>query len=64
VKANSFYNLITIGFVDSDFLANGGAALRVAIETDEETARKMKDALLLFGECEDKARAYVRSLVD
>jgi transaldolase len=44
----------------TEYLANGGAALGKAIQADAETARKLEDALKIFGEMEEKAMAHIR----
>ncbi|KAL0575228.1 hypothetical protein V5O48_006744 [Marasmius crinis-equi] len=47
----------------TDYLANDGEALRVAIEKDEDVARRLKDALSLFDEFERKTKDLVKALL-
>ena len=44
---------------ERDFLAHGADALKIALEADVETARKLADALKIFGEMEQKTRDLV-----
>ncbi|KAH7921555.1 aldolase [Leucogyrophana mollusca] len=59
----------TINFVPSnealttDYLANGAAALRQALDNDAEATRKLKDALLIFGKKEDETKEFIRAYV-
>ncbi|TBU48333.1 aldolase [Dichomitus squalens] len=45
----------------TNFLENGGAALREAIAADAETTRKLADALKIFGEMEAKTKELIRA---
>ena len=47
----------------TDFLENGAAALRESISADAETARKLADALKIFGEMEVKTKELVRAVL-
>ncbi|GJE86114.1 transaldolase family protein [Phanerochaete sordida] len=47
--------------LQTDFLANGGEALRIAFEQDAEATRKLADALLIFDEMEQKTKALIRA---
>ncbi|KZT65127.1 aldolase [Daedalea quercina L-15889] len=44
----------------TDFLANGGDALRQALAADAEATRKLADALKIFGEMELKTKELIR----
>ncbi|OAA71238.1 transaldolase [Cordyceps fumosorosea ARSEF 2679] len=45
--------------VEVDYLADGGAALQVAIEADPMTTRGLEEALAMFGACERQSRAAI-----
>ncbi|KAF7972457.1 hypothetical protein HWV62_17942 [Athelia sp. TMB] len=43
-----------------DYLENGGAALKVALENDGEVSRKLADALKIFAEMEAQTKEIIR----
>ncbi|VDC07498.1 unnamed protein product [Peniophora sp. CBMAI 1063] len=45
----------------TDYLASDAQALAQAIESDAEVNRKLADALLIFGDMEEKLRALIRT---
>lgn len=47
--------------IATDYLASDAQALAQAIESDAETNRKLADALLIFGDMEEKLRALIRT---
>ena len=44
----------------TDYLVNGAAALKVALEGDGEVSRKLADALKIFAEMEAKTKELIR----
>ena len=44
----------------TDFLANGGDALRVSLAADAEATRKLADALKIFADMELKTKELIR----
>lgn len=44
----------------TDYLADNAAKLRASIDEDAETSRKLTDALLIFGDMENKFKALIR----
>ncbi|KAH7882446.1 hypothetical protein F5I97DRAFT_1910352 [Phlebopus sp. FC_14] len=44
----------------TNYLADGGKVLAEAIDNDAETTRKLKDALLIFGEMEQRTKEFLR----
>jgi transaldolase len=56
-----FIDLYLAPALQEDYIANGAAKLREAIDTDAETTRKLNDALLIFGDMEAKLKALIRA---
>ncbi|KAK1227647.1 hypothetical protein PQX77_009349, partial [Marasmius sp. AFHP31] len=49
--------------VKTDYLANDGDALRLAIEKDEDVSRRLSDALSLFDDFEKKTKDLVKAMI-
>ncbi|KAK1218329.1 hypothetical protein PQX77_019000 [Marasmius sp. AFHP31] len=47
----------------TDYLANDGEALRLAIEKDEDVSRRLSDALSLFDDFEKKTKDLVKAMI-
>lgn len=45
---------------DADYLSNNAAALQIALSKDEETSRKIKEALEIFGRLEEESVQFLR----
>lgn len=45
---------------DADYLSNNAAALQIALSKDEETSRKIKEALEIFGRLEEESIQFLR----
>lgn len=46
--------------VEEDLLANGAEKLKVAIESDKEVSRKLKDALKRFADMETLTKSLIK----
>ncbi|KAI0732392.1 aldolase [Fomitopsis betulina] len=53
------YRLISLTVEKTDFLANGGVALREALAADAEATRKLADALKIFSDMELKTKELI-----
>lgn len=52
------------GCLDVDYLVDNGAALDAAISADPETLRRLDDALNLFIEAENRAKAAIQAAIE
>lgn len=48
---------------DADYLSNNAAALQIALSTDAETSRKIKEALEIFDQQEEKSIQFLRRVL-